>query len=189
MIEQVKKWMPIHGLFLAFNASAFIFLVLFVLAPILARFASRSEDIVQKAEQLSHFQNLVRNAKGLVTAQSGDLFLPGNEESVVSADLQASLKAMGSSAGVQFIGIRGLPGSRSQQSRMVAVSMELEGPLPAVRNLLLAIENQTPFLFVTEASLRSQSDGDEGAIRAELKVLGAMRGEETRSSVSEAISP
>ena len=74
MIEQVKKWMPIHGLFLAFNASAFIFLVLFVLAPILARFASRSEDIVQKAEQLSHFQNLVRNAKGLVTAQSGDLF-------------------------------------------------------------------------------------------------------------------
>jgi general secretion pathway protein M len=58
---------------------------------------------------------------------------------------------------------------------MVAVNVELEGSLPAVRDMIVAIENQTPFLFVTAVSLRSVSDGEDGPIRAELKVLGAMR--------------
>jgi hypothetical protein len=53
--------------------------------------------------------------------------------------------------------------------------MELEGPAPAVRDLILAIENQMPFLFVATASLRSVADGDDALIRAELKVQGAMR--------------
>jgi hypothetical protein len=41
--------------------------------------------------------------------------------------------------------------------------------------MILALENQTPYLFVTEASFRSLADGDGGPIRAELKVQGAMR--------------
>ena len=58
---------------------------------------------------------------------------------------------------------------------MIAVGVELEGSLPAVRDMILAVESQTPFLFVTSASFRSVNDGEEGPIRAELKVLGAMR--------------
>ena len=46
--------------------------------------------------------------------------------------------------------------------------------------MILAIENQTPFLFVTAASFRSVNDGEDGPIRAELKVQGAMR--DTRQS-------
>ena len=49
------------------------------------------------------------------------------------------------------------------------------GLLAAVRDMILAIENQTPFLFVTAASLRSVTEGKDGPIRAELKVQGAMR--------------
>lgn len=184
----VNKWMPRHALFLAFNASALLFLALFIFAPILTHFASRSEDISENAAQLSHFQNLVRNAKTLVTTEAGDRFLPGNEERVVSADLQASLMAIGARAGVHLLGIRGLRSSRSQQMRLVTVNMEIEGSLPAVRNLVLEIENQTPFLFVTAANFRSVSAGDEGVIQVELKVLGAMRGEGAPSGVSEAIS-
>ena len=41
--------------------------------------------------------------------------------------------------------------------------------------MIVAIENQTPFLFVTAVSFRSVSDGEDGPIRAELKVQGAMR--------------
>jgi hypothetical protein len=70
---------------------------------------------------------------------------------------------------VRFLGIHGLEGTRSQQLRMVAATLELEGPLPSIRNVILAIENQLPLLFVTAASLRSL-EGDEGLIRAELKV-------------------
>ena len=76
---------------------------------------------------------------------------------------------------MNLIGIRGLQGGRSQQIHMVAVSVEMEGSLSAVRDAIAAIESQTPFLFVTAASFRSIADGEDGPIRAELKVQGAMR--------------
>ena len=190
MIDLISKRMPRGALFLAFNTSAVLLLVLFVFAPLLSHFASRSEDISENAAQLSHFQAIARNAKTLMkkTPQTGDPFLPGNEERVVSADLQASLKAIATTAGVHLLGIRGVQGGRSQQLRMVAASMELEGPVPAVRDVILAIENQMPFLFVTAASLRSVADGDDGLIRAELKVQGAMRDGGSPPSAAEAVS-
>ena len=58
---------------------------------------------------------------------------------------------------------------------MIAVNVELEGPLKAIRDMILAIENQTPLLFVSTASFRSVADGEDGPIRAELKVQGAIR--------------
>jgi general secretion pathway protein M len=122
------------------------------------------------------------------TSQAGDPFLPGSEERVVSADLQASLKAMATTAGLRILGIRGIQAGRSQQLRMVAASMELEGRLAAVQDVILAIEIQMPFLFVTAASLRSVADGDDGIIRAELKVQGAIRDNASPSSAAEAIS-
>jgi general secretion pathway protein M len=189
MIGLVGRRMPRGALFLAFNAAAVIFLALFVFAPVLAHFVNRSEEISENAAQLSHFQTITRNARALMkkTPQAGDPFLPGGEERVVSADLQAGLKAIATTAGVRFLAIRGLRGNRSQQLRMVPVSVELEGPLPAVRDVILAIENQMPFLFVTAASFRSAADGDDGLIRAELKVEGAMRDNGSPSTNSEAV--
>jgi hypothetical protein len=189
MIDMISRKLPRGALFLAFNVFAVLFIVMFLLAPVLAHFASRSEDISENAAQLAHFQNIIRSAKTATgkSPRAGDPFLPGSEERVVSADLQASLKTIATSAGVNLLGIRGLQGSRSQQLGMVAVSVELEGSLSAVRDMILAIENQTPFLFVTAASLRSVTDGDQGPIRAELKVQGAMRGG-SPSGGTEAIS-
>ena len=177
MIASITGRVP-HGiLFLALNISILFLTVIFLLAPVLARFADRGEDIAENAAQLAHFRQIARTASTPANKpqQSGDPFLPGGEERIVSADLQANLKAIATSAGVSLLGIRGLPGSRSQQLHMVAVSVELEGSLPAVRDMIVAIENQTPVLFVTAASFRSATEGDDGPIRAELKVQGAMR--------------
>jgi hypothetical protein len=177
MIATISRKINRGALFLAFNVSLVLFIVMFLLAPVLAHFASRSEDISESVAQLAHFRRIAHGASILTnkSSQGGDPFLPGSEERVVSADLQASLKAIAINAGVNLLGIRGLPGSRSQQLHMVAVNVELEGSLPAVRDMIIAIENQTPFLFVTAVSLRSVSDGEDGPIRAELKVQGAMR--------------
>ena len=41
--------------------------------------------------------------------------------------------------------------------------------------MVFAIENQTPLLFVPSASFRSLADGEDGPIRAELRVQGAIR--------------
>lgn len=183
MIELVGKRMPRSAVFLAFNAFAVFFLIVFFLAPVWEHFASRGEEISENAAQLSHFRALASNAKAsmMKPSQSGDPFLPGNEERVVSADLQASLKSIATAAGVRVLNIRGLQANRSPQLHMVAVNVEMEGSLPSVRNVLLAIENQMPFLLVTAASLRSVADGEDGLIRAELKVQGAMRHREAQT--------
>ena len=163
--------------FLAFNAAAILFVALFILAPILSHFADRSEEISENAAQLARFQNLGRAAKKPAgsAGRSGDPFLPGSEERVASADLQASLKSMAANAGVNLLAIRGLQGGRTQPLHMVAVSVELEGPPKAIRDMIFTIENQTPLLFVSTASLRSLADGEDGSIRAELRVQGAIR--------------
>jgi hypothetical protein len=163
--------------FLVFNAAAFLFIVIFLLAPVMAHFVARGEDISDSAAQLAHFQNVMRAAKKSAgsPSRSGDPFLPGSEERVASADLQASLKSMAANAGVNLLAIRGLPGGRSQPLHMIAVSVELEGPLQAVRDMILAIESQTPLLFVPSASFRGLAEGEDGPIRAELRVQGAIR--------------
>ena len=163
--------------FLVFNAAAFLFIVIFLLAPVMAHFVARGEDISDSAAQLAHFQNVMRAAKKSAgsPSRSGDPLLPGSEERVASADLQASLKSMAANAGVNLLAIRGLPGGRSQPLHMIAVSVELEGPLQAVRDMILAIESQTPLLFVPSASFRGLAEGEDGPIRAELRVQGAIR--------------
>jgi hypothetical protein len=163
--------------FLAFNAAAILFVVVFLLAPILAHFAGRGEEISDNAAHLAHFQNVTRAAKKSAGSigLSGDPFLPGNEERIASADLQASLKSMAANAGVNLLAIRGLQGGRSQPLHMIAVSVELEGPLKAIRDMIFTIESQTPLLFVSTASFRSLADGEDGPIRAELRVQGAVR--------------
>ena len=175
MIQKLK--LARGTLFLVFNAAAFLFIVIFLLAPVMAHFVARGEDISDSAAQLAHFQNVMRAAKKSAgsPSRSGDPFLPGSEERVASADLQASLKSMAANAGVNLLAIRGLPGGRSQPLHMIAVSVELEGPLQAVRDMILAIETQTPLLFVPSASFRGLAEGEDGPIRAELRVQGAIR--------------
>ncbi len=186
MIDPVNKRIPRGALFLAFNAAAVLFLGLFVVAPVITHFAARGEEISENASQLLRFQTLAHHAEALMKApQAGDPFLQGSEEKTVSADLQANLKAVATTTGVRFLGIRGLQGFRSHQLRMVVASLELEGPLSSIRSAILAIENQMPFLFVASATLRSVADGDGDLIRAELKVQGAMRGGEAASSAAE----
>lgn len=164
--------------FLAFNAAALFLIVVIFFAPVMGHFADRAEQISDHAAQLAHFQNVARAAGKSVgsAGRSGDPFLAGREERVASADLQASVKSMAASAGVNLLAIRGLPGGRAHALQMVAVSVELEGPLKAVRDMVFAIENQTPLLFVSSASFRSLADGEDSAIRAELRVQGAIRG-------------
>jgi len=177
MIAATRAKMPRGASFLAFNIAALLFIVVFVVAPVLGHFAGRSEEISESAAQLVHFRKIARSVSSPTNTNSHsvDTFLPGTEERVVSADLQASLKSIASNAGVNLLGVRGLPASRYLQLQMVAINVELEGSLAALRDVIAAIENQTPFLFVTAASFRSVSEGEDGPIRAELKVQGAMR--------------
>jgi general secretion pathway protein M len=190
MMSLRKDKVPRSALFICFNLCVVTFAGLFVFMPLLLHFADRGEDISEHIAQLAQLRSLIRSSNGLKhnTPQAGDPFLPGNEERIVSADLQANLKTIGTTAGVRLLGIRSLEGKRPQQLHMVAVGIEFEGHISTVRDVIQRIENQTPMLFVTEASLRSATDGDDGIIRAELRVEGAVRESGSAPSAEEAVS-
>ncbi|MBR0697767.1 type II secretion system protein GspM [Bradyrhizobium lablabi] len=174
---RMRAKLPDTALFLAVNVAAVMLIVMFVIAPVLTHFSERSEQISENAARLQHFEDIMRQARAAstTTATTGGAFFPAGEERIVSADMQASLKSLANNAGVSLLGIRGLAGSTSQHLRLISVSVEVEGALASIRDMMRAIEAQRPLLLINSASLRSVTDGEEGPIRAELTVQGAMQ--------------
>ena len=158
--------------FLAFNAVGLVLLVLMFVGPVLSHFSTRNDEIRDGVVQLAYLQRITREAQLMEKrgVQSTQPFMVGDEERVISADLQARLQAMATAKGAHVLGLRGLQGGRVAQSRTVAVGLQIEGSLGIVRDLIAGIEDQSPFLFITDASLRPASDGDGAMLRAEFKV-------------------
>ena len=163
--------------FLAFNVAGLMLLVLLFVGPVLSHFSNRNDEIQDTVAQLVHLQRVTRGAQVMEQrgVQGTQPFMVGDEERLVSADLQARLQAMAAAKGAHVLALRGLQGGRVAQSRTVAVGLQFEGSLGIVRDVIADIEGQSPFLFITDASLRPASDGDGGMLRAELKVEGVMQ--------------
>lgn len=164
-------------LFFGLNATIVLAICLEVLEPIASHFAERNDDMMDSAAQLAQVRRVVDEAARLGKAATLDVdpYLPGTEERIASADLQANLQALTSAKGLAVQAVRGLPGRHSGQWRAVPVGLEVEGTAVAVRELVAAIETQTPFLFITDLSLRTLSDGDDSRMRVSLTVEGALR--------------
>jgi hypothetical protein len=173
-----------HGLlgrrliFLGLNGAIALAVCFAVLEPVVSHFAERSDEILDNAAQLAQIRHVADEAAKLAKTSTADVdpYLPGTEERVASADLQANLQALAAAKGLAVQAVRGLPGRQAAQSRAVLVGLEVEGTAAAVRELVAAIETQTPFLFITDLSLRTLSDGDDGRMRVSLTVEGALRG-------------
>lgn len=173
----------IHGLlrrrliFFGVNGAIALAICFAILAPIASHFADRNDEILDSAAQLAQIRRVGDEAAKLAkTAESGvDPYLPGAEERVASADLQANLQALAGAKGLAVQAVRGLPGRQAGQWRAVPVGLEVEGAAASVRDLVAAIETQTPFLFITDLSLRTLADGDDSRMRASLTVEGALR--------------
>lgn len=163
--------------FLVFNAVGLVLLVLLFVGPVLSHFSTRHDEIQDSVVQLAYLQRIAGEAQVMEKrgVQSPQPFMVGDEERVISADLQARLQAMAAAKGAHVLGLRGLQGGRVAQSRTVAVGLQFEGSLGIVRDVIAEIEDQSPFLFITDASLRPASDGDAAMLRAEFKVEGVMQ--------------
>ena len=148
-----------------------------IMGPIASHFAERNDDILDSAAQLAQIRHVADEASRIAKSSPSDTdpYLPGAEERVASADLQANLQAVAGAKGLAVQAVRGLAGRRAGQWRAVAVGLEVEGAAAAVRELIAAIETQTPFLFITDLSLRTLADGDDMRMRASLTVEGALR--------------
>jgi hypothetical protein len=173
--------------FALLNVAAVGSLIVFIIAPFVSRVADKADEIAVRAELLARLRVVADEATQarMNTGRLDDLYLPGSEERLASADLQATLKTVADEAGLHFLSVRGVRPNRPLAPGMVTVGFELEGPPAALRTALQNIETGRPMLFVTALTLRPARDGNEGALRAELTVQGAMRDSATAVPVME----
>ncbi|MCG2672815.1 type II secretion system protein GspM [Bradyrhizobium sp. GCM10023182] len=163
--------------FAGLNGAIVLTIGILILGPLIAHFGERNDDILDNAAQLAQIQRVTNEAARLAKTTTADIdpYLPAAEERVASADLQASLQALASARGLVIQTIRGLPGRQAAQWRAIPVRLELEGASAGVRELISSVETQTPFLFITDFSLRSLGDGDDSRMRVSLTIEGALR--------------
>ena len=173
--------------FAALNATAAVVVVVLVIAPLASQVADQAEEITDRAELLTRLKMIAGEATRLRMnlGTADDPYLPGSEERLASADLQAALKTVAAEAGLRFLGVRGVTPSRPMGPRMVAVGLELEGPPAALRAALQKIETGRPMLFVTALVMRPAPGADEDTLRAEITVQGALRDAGTHAAKAE----
>lgn len=178
MMGSLSKRVPRAAIFLGANCAGVVLSIALLVEPLMSHFSSRGDDIRENAAQLAYYRHIVKTAQIMEqsSSQNSQPFLVGGEDRVISADLQAHLQTVAIAKGARILGLRGLQSGRLGQLRTVAVGLELEGSTSVLRDLMAEIEAQSPFLFVTEASLRAVADGDGNMLRAELRVEGAVRG-------------
>lgn len=164
-------------IFFGINAAIALAVCLAIVGPLYSHFAERNDEMLDSAAQLAQIRHIAEEAAKLAKSSTSDVdpYLPGTEERVASADLQANLQALAGAKGLAVQAVRGLPGRQGGQWRAVPVGLEVEGSAAAVRDMVAAIETQTPFLFITDLSLRTLADGDDSRMRASLTVEGALR--------------
>ena len=68
-----------------------------IMGPIASHFAERNDDILDSAAQLAQIRHVADEASKIAKSSTSDTdpYLPGAEERVASADLQANLQAAG----------------------------------------------------------------------------------------------
>ena len=71
--------------------------------------------------------------------------------------------------------VRGLEPTRLADSNVVTASVEVMGPLYAIRDVVRKIEDHTPVLIIKSATIRSSSADQDSELHAELTVQGLMQ--------------
>jgi general secretion pathway protein M len=113
-----------------------------------------------------------RNAKGeLLEAQN---------EGVANANLQAHLKGLAETAGVQLQSVRALPNRTVGTLPFIGARIELSGHVAAIQSLLHSLEGGTAALIVTSAILRPNqiarlpNSKEEPLLDVQLDVYGGL---------------
>lgn len=172
--------------FWAVNALILAGLYLLVLQPIRDAIASGDEGLADRRSTLARYESVVAQAdaieayaKEVAAGNARGEFIPGENDGIVAANLQARLKAAADDAKVSVRSLQMLPSKNVQGATLVGARLEVVGPLATVHALARNLEGDAPFLFVTDADLRSQSlfwgavADKEPEIEAQFDVFGA----------------
>lgn len=126
-------------------------------APAYERYRALGEDILSAREQLGRVEAVLGSSLAPPSAQdSSAQSWRGQSRSIVAAKVQAFLQDHARRHGVAVISISPLDARPFEGFETIGLRIECEGEIGAVRDLIGALENAEPFLFITGTDLRRQ---------------------------------
>jgi hypothetical protein len=163
-----------------------VLIVLFgAVLPIGDSLQQGEEEIVRQSEMLARLKGIAayKPADLPVTATNpANEYLPGPNEGVAIANLQARLKSFAQVNGTLLRSIQGLPARTEGANRWIGARLDVSGTIQSVHRLVFAIEDARPYLFISNATVRMPQQvlnpntvPAEPVIEAQLEVLGAFR--------------
>jgi hypothetical protein len=175
--------------FVAGNLAVCVLALFLIVLPIHGLFADRDEQILDKLKVLARLEAIVaqeKNVQSVLSDTSAQLrsgeFLAGPNENVISAELQARLKALAESAGAKSRAVQALPVRTIDQIRYSGSRIEIFGSLQSIQRTVHAIESAKPYLFTSAAVIKlqapatgRQAEQQEPTLQAQLDVFGAMQ--------------
>ena len=128
-----------------------------VAVPAYERYRALGEDILVAREQLGRVDAVLGSSLTPPSAQdSSAQSWRGQSRSIVAAKVQAFLQDHARRNGVTVISISPLETRPFDRFETIGLRVECEGEIGAVRDLIGALENAEPFLFIMGTDLRRQ---------------------------------
>jgi hypothetical protein len=183
MIETIRMSAPIRRvLFLAITLIPPAMILLAIIQPIQTLLAEQDAEIARQQERLARLRAIASYTSESAgqSTKPGEEYIFGPNEGVASANLQTRLKSMAQSSGTQLRSVQGLPPETDGRLRLIGARLNFAGPIEAVHRAVLAIENARPYVFITNALIKTprrlQSPAAlarEPVVEAQLDVFGA----------------
>ncbi len=129
------------------------------------RMQALEEQIDSRKDRIQRYQNLIASLPQLrailkqerSNQQFKTFYYRAQTAALAGAQLQRTLQKMVSDTGARLINTQFLPAQKEEQPPRVHIRTQIQGDTQALRNLLLAIENAKPFLFIDQMSVRSSA--------------------------------
>lgn len=152
---------------------ALALLAAFAAAPVLAlvwvieAYWSNAAEMNARRDAIARFEAIARFAPrlGAYRASAPDLshvpwLLPGSDQALAAASLQARLKELAQANGVAVAQARDLEPRTKGALTYVGVALDMSGGAEAVVPLLRAIEADVPLLLIEKAAFRAETGSD-----------------------------
>jgi general secretion pathway protein M len=174
-----------RAMFVGVNLLALALFYLIFIEPVRRIIADGAETIRERRQTLARYEAVAAHEEQIQgyarqvseTNGRGELF-DGDSEGVISANLQARLKAIAEGAQVTVRSIQVLPEKSFQGVSLVGARLDVAGLHDHVHALARALEGEPPLLIITAATIRSQAmmwgapQDSEAEIEAQFDVFG-----------------
>ncbi|HMK91248.1 MAG TPA: type II secretion system protein GspM [Methylocystis sp.] len=153
-----------RAVFIAGHLLALLLLYFLLVDPIRRLLESRAEELQQRQATLSRYESVAGQeaavkafAAQVAESNARGELIAGEGEGLVSANLQARLKALAEAANATVRQIQPLPVKNLRGTSLVGFRLDVNAPIDSMHALARALESETPLLLVTSASIRGQT--------------------------------